>query len=623
MRVSEHVTKISELRQRIREADETVADWEVRDLWNQAQLELERVRLYADLVAAAYFEGDKPNERERTRAGFASELITGGVAQYRLWLEELRDAERPLVPFHWELEFPEVFIRKNPGFDAIVGNPPFGGRTTVSVSNVPHYIDWLTELHVGSHGNADVVAHFFRRAFTILRQEGSLGLLATNTIAQGDTRASGLRWICTHGGEIYSAIKRYKWPGMAAVVVSILHIIKGRYSGPKMLDGREVETVTAFLFHRGGHDDPERHAANRGRSFQGYVVVGLGFTFDDSDSKGIASRVEEMHRLIEEEPRNQEVILPYIGGEEVSTSPALEHHRYIINFGLRSEAECRREWPDLVSIVEQRVRPEREALLARSFSKDKKKRAEKWWQFSRTAQDLQVAIKGLSRVLVTPQTSNSQAFAFISSDIVFANTLLIFPFATYSAFAILQSRVHQIWAAFLGPTMKDDLRYTPSDCFETFPFPLRWETHPTLEAAGEAYYTFRADLMVRNSEGLTKTYHRFHDPEERDSEIFKLRELHTEMDRAVLDVYGFNDIPIEYDFYLQYGMEEDDPRKGRKPWRYGWPEEIRDDVLARLLALNAERAQEEARAGTNTPERSGRRSRKSVTKRSDAETLFS
>ena len=91
-------------------------------------------------------------------------------------------------------------------------------------------MDWLKEVHPESHGNSDLVAHFFRRAFNILRKSGTFGLIATNTIAQGDTRASGLRFICNNGGIIYNATRRYKWPGVAAVVVSIVHIFKDGHS---------------------------------------------------------------------------------------------------------------------------------------------------------------------------------------------------------------------------------------------------------------------------------------------------------------------------------------------------------------------------------------------------------
>jgi hypothetical protein len=102
------------------------------------------------------------------------------------------------------------------------------------------------------------VAHFFRRCFVLLRPGGTLGLIATNTIAQGDTRSTGLRWICTHNGTIYAARRRYRWPGVAAVVVSIVHLRKGAYDGEKKLDGRPVPQITAFLFDKGGHEDPKQ-----------------------------------------------------------------------------------------------------------------------------------------------------------------------------------------------------------------------------------------------------------------------------------------------------------------------------------------------------------------------------
>ena len=106
--------------------------------------------------------------------------------------------------------------------------------------------------------------------------------------------------------------------------------------------------------------------------------------------------------------------------------------------------------------------------------------------------------------------------------------------------------------------MKDDLRYTPSDCFETCPFPEGWETHATLETAGREYYEFRAALMVRNNEGLTKTYNRFHDPDERDPKIVKLRGLHAAMDQVVLDAYGWADIPTGCEFLLDYEIDEEE-----------------------------------------------------------------
>ena len=107
----------------------------------------------------------------------------------------------------------------------------------------------------------------------------------------------------------------------------------------------------------------------------------------------------------------------------------------------------------------------------------------------------------------------------------------------------------------------------PLRLFRDLPLPRRaGRPTPTLEAAGQAYYDFRAALMVRNNEGLTKTYNRFHDPEERDPDILRLRELHAAMDRAVLDAYGWTDIPTDCEFLLDYEIDEEEwGSAGRSP----------------------------------------------------------
>ncbi|HAK94227.1 MAG TPA: SAM-dependent methyltransferase, partial [Planctomycetes bacterium] len=577
-------------------ADETVSDWSLRDMWDEAQTELRKIRLLGDLVLSAFFEGEKTKDREAKRREYADAVVNKRAEEHRVRLDEWRHAEQPLAPFHWELEFPEVFERKNPGFDAIVGNPPFAGKNTVAAGNLAGYPDWLQELHAESHGNADLVAHFFRRAFNLVRTAGAFGLIATKTIAQGDTRATGLRWICEHGGEIFAARKRVKWPGQAAVVVSVLHVMKGSFRGPRRLNDREVDKLTAFLFHRGGHDDPARLAANAGKSFVGSYVLGMGFTFDDTDTKGVATSLAEMRRLIEKDPRNGDVIFPYIGGEEVNTSPTHAHHRFVINFGERSEEECRRRWPDLMAIVQAKVRGTRASHSTAA-----------WWHFERLRPELYAAIAGLERVLVISRVTEHPGLASLGRNMVFSEQLIVFGLPGHAAFSAVQSRPHEIWARFFASSLEDRLRYTPSDCFETFPFPPAWETHPSLEATGKAYYEFRAALMIRNQEGLTKTYNRFHDPEERDPEILKLRELHAAMDRAVLDAYGWTDIPTACEFLLDYEIDEATWGDKKKPWRYRWPDEVRDEVLARLLELNAERAKAEALAGAAAKKPRGRK----------------
>jgi hypothetical protein len=247
------------------------------------------------------------------------------------------------------------------------------------------------------------------------------------------------------------------------------------------------------------------------------------------------------------------------------------------------------DWPELLSIVKSKVKSERDVV------KDAGARLY-WWRFIRIRVELYAAIHDLPRVLAISRHGQHGAFAFMPTGMVFSEATIVFPLPTFAAFATLQSQPHDAWMRFLGSSMKDDLRYTPEDCFETFPFPRDFESHPALEAAGEACYTFRADLMVRTGLGLTKTYNRFHDPEERDPDIARLRELHRAMDEAVLAAYGWSDLlpQLEYGFYPDFEPTEDEdgePIKVRL--RYRWPNALREEVLGRLLDLNAQRAAEE------------------------------
>ncbi len=645
--VHERMQRATQYRKEILDAGDTLRPEDKAQKLAVADEALDFVRFAGDLCVAAFFAGEKDKQRKKLRDEYLDALTgylqTGDLCKRPTKeVDALRkptpDSPHPISPFHWEIEFPEVFSRENGGFDAFVGNPPFAGKNYLIKGNREYYLDWLQTLHEESHGTADLVAHFFRRAFGLLREGGCFGLIATNSVGQGDTRSTGLRWICTHGGTLFAARKRYKWPGQAAVIVSLVHVSRGELQPPFDLDGRAAPMITAYLFHSGGHESPAALLANGGRSFIGSYLLGMGFTFDDAGSDGAASPIAEMDRLIRKDPHNAERILPYIGGEEINEHPRHEPCRYVISFedwplqrddlGNSWDAadnNQRREWlrsgivpldypekvardyPDLLSIVEQRVKPER------MKQKDAGGR-HKWWQFLRSRPELHRAIEGLPRVLLCSRIGNAFAFTFVPAGIEMNEKTVVFPFATAAPFAVIQSRIHEAWARFFSSTLKDDLQYTPSECFETFPFPEGFDPDPRLEAAGDAYYEFRAALMIRNNEGLTKTYNRFHDPNETSPGILKLRELHAAMDRAVLDAYGWTDIPTSCLFLLDYEEDEDEDadsgaapraRSRKKPWRYRWPDDIRDEVLARLLDLNARRAEEERLTGVAANRKTG------------------
>lgn len=444
-RVDDRLDEVGKLRFAIDAMGDTDDVRAKRRLLGDADAALADVRLIGDALAAAFFGADKARKREERRAALEGQVLgwldgtraRGDVEQV---VAALRGGGRPVTPFHWELEFPEVFDRRNPGFDAFVGNPPFAGKNTVIAGNAGEYLPFLQTVHPESHGNADLVAHFFRRAYGLLREGGAFGLIATNTIAQGDTRSTGLRWLCTHGCTLYEARTRYRWPGHAAVVVSVVHGRRGAHAGPYRLDGRPVGRITAFLFHDGGHDDPKPLAENAGRSFQGSIVLGMGFTFDDANPDD-ATPITEMRRLIAADARNAERIFPYIGGEEVNDSPTHAHRRYVINFGEMGEDEARRGWPDLMRIVEARVKPERSKL---GDNPDAKRRKKYWWHWGRYTPALDEAMRHHARVLIIARVSNAFAFTFGSARTVFNEKVVIFPFDDGAALCTMQSRVHEV-----------------------------------------------------------------------------------------------------------------------------------------------------------------------------------
>ncbi len=609
------------------------------------------LRTVGDLLVAAFFNGKKPKDREELKKLYLEATLQHSTAQeleeeLAEPLERLREGEKGIQPLHWQLAFPDVFGRALTGFDVFVGNPPFAGNNTFIQGYPDGILDWFKQLHRESGGQCDLVAHFYRRCFHFLRVGGSLGLIATNTIAQGDTRASGLRWICLNGGSIYAARRRYKWPGIAAVTISIVYVHNGEYIGKRSLDSLPVERITAFLLSQGGDEDPKQLTANSGFCFSGSHVTGSGFTFEDCedadyDTPGTPSPVARVESLIEANPVTREAIHPYIGGEEINSSPTHAYCRYIINFGDMEEAECRRKWPELMNIVEKKVKPSRMLNKRESYRKY-------WWQYAEKRPALYAQLQNCEHVLMHSFTSKYLQFARLGTGIVYAAPHIVITLPGWQYFGVLQSTLHEVYVLHTSSTLEDRLSYKASDSFETFPFPFGLcvaEDMPdsTIDASFQvANISFlchekRAQLMIANDEGLTSTYNRFHDPAETSSGLMELRRLHGGMDQAVLNAYGWSDVSTAYGFGLDYLDLEEDAHlpedllqriddgelffldagdaldfqgqlqaygaiTGRRklPWRYRWPDAVRDDVLARLLALNAERYAEEVALGLHS-----------------------
>jgi len=554
-----------------------------------------RARLIADVCVGAFFAEakSKAREAERERRLGLVQLWLDGDEDAGTQLEALQHEIRERLPvFHWMLEFPEVFHAERPDpledgkvnraafMDAFVGNPPFLGGSSVSSGFGEAYRHWLPCIHDGAHGNADLSAHFFLRAAALLGDHGTIGLIATNTIAQGDTRATGLQALAGRGVSIYDATRSMPWPGDAAVTVAVVHLACGRASATRRelrLDGRAVETISSRLRATGERPDPVKLAANAGTSFLGAKVYGQGFTLTP----------EERDALVAMDPRNAERIFPYLGGKEVNSSPTQSHERYVISFGQMELSDAER-WPDLIAIVREKVKPERDRNNRVNYR-------ERWWQFGEFRPGLYEAIAPLDRCLVTARVTKHLCFSFQPTDRILNEKLYVFPLPSYTAFAVLQSRVHEGWTWLLSSTMKTDLNYSASDCFETFPFPAPdpRTVHCDLEAMGTRLYETRAAHMVEQGEGLTTTYNKLEDPDCTDAPIARLRRLHEEMDAAVLAAYGWDDLEVP-------------PYCPATPAEERAAEAFSDAVIGRLFVLNAERAEDERRRGLGSSGKRGK-----------------
>ncbi|TKB08841.1 DNA methyltransferase [Desulforhopalus sp. IMCC35007] len=542
-----------------------------------AEKSIETIRRKATVAIAAFFNGAKQTERE-------SNLVS-----YRYWLEridkdnkakaeilkivyDLTSGDNPVIPFCWGIEFPEVFSRRASGFDAIVGNPPFLGGKRISTELGKPFAVWSSG-YSGMNGNADLAARFFRRAFDLINSKGSIGFVSTNSISQGDTRRGGLRYICNNGGTIYHADKRVKWPGQAAVIVSIVCISKKELV-VKYLDDKRVKNITAFLFHQGSSDDPYKLAQNADLGFVGCDIKGQGFLFDDNDE--LASPRKLADELITNNPKNKECIYDYMSGEEINDSYNHKPIRKIIFFGDKSLEEARL-WPDLIDIVEKKVKSERQ-------SKSKDLANWDWWRFWRNRNKLRSKISNLEKVIAISRVSQWGAMAMVSPKPIYSEAVVIIALEDTASFAILQSNIHGIWSRFFSSSMKDDLRYSVEDCLETFPFPDKWQQNKLLKDIGEKFLIARQSYMQEISCGLTQFYNRINSPEENSKKISALRSLIQEIDTAVIQSYGWDDIQLSYDFIEEYKVQNGK----KKAWRYRWPDDIRDEVLGRLLFRNSQ-----------------------------------
>lgn len=535
----------------------------------RARAEVAPLRLAADsVIATALPLGGKPgkplNEALADLRPLVRDHAMSDGAELLQRIESGLGGRRPL---HWILEVPDVMTRG--GFDAIIGNPPFLGGQKLTGAIGTDVRDWLVNVLAGGRrGSADLVAYFLLRAGDLLRGGGRFGLIATNTLAQGDTREVGLDQLVAGGVTLTRAVQSRSWPARSAnLEFAAVWGTKGAVpkSVARYADDLPVRAISTLLEGEGratGH--PVRLGGNAGIAFQGCIVLGMGFVLNPSEAR----------EWLDTDPRHVDILFPYLTGVDLNSRSDASAARWVIDFGSRP-VDSAAEFPLAFQRVRERVKPERDRNNRKAYR-------EYWWQYAEKRPAMRKALINLDECLMLAQVSNTLQTVVTPTSLVPSHKLIVFASDDRALLATLASSMHYLWARRYSSSMRTDLSYSPSDVFLTLPRP---EPTDRLTTAGRTLDTERREMMLRRDLGLTKFYNLVHDPDladRFDPDVARLREIHVEVDEAVMEAYGWDDLPLDHQFSTY-----------RQMIRWSISPAARVEVLDRLLEENHRRAAQE------------------------------
>jgi hypothetical protein len=572
-----------------------------------------KLRDLADAVAAAALStaGQPPDafddrltaiegnlQRLLTQDDVMSPLEDEFRATLDAWLRGPRP--EPLRPLHWALEFPEAM--RGGGFDAIVSNPPFMGGTTIRSRVGKDFLSYLGQFVAGGRtagGRADLCSYFLLRNLSIA-QHGRVGIIATNSIAQGDTREVGLDQVVDMGWTIYRAEKSQHWPGKASLEVALVWTGQPGEHEARILDGQTVLKIAPSLDQVSlVQGNPYRLVAMHGTSSKGCDPNGMGFVLS----------IDEARSLIEKDVRNRAVLFPYLNGDDLNSHWDQSASRWVIDFN-DWPIDKAMEYGDVFAIVDEKVRPERQRKNSDGTYVLRKPLPQRWWQHADKRPALRRAIVDLDRVLVIARHSTIGLPQFVSTHQILSDATVVFITDSSANLALLSSSAHFFWWTTKGEsTLETRLRYTPSDGYETFPQPALTER---VALAGEELEAFRHGLMERRKLGLTDLYNLVYQEAVDDVGIMRLREIHREIDEAVREAYALDEerepairtyessvasapLPSWHEIDLTYGFYE-----LRQGLRFTINPQAGIEILDKLLALNHYRYEQEVKQGLHS-----------------------
>ncbi|WPP45563.1 class I SAM-dependent DNA methyltransferase [Pseudomonas sp. AN-1] len=492
-----------------------------------------------------------------------------------------------------------------PQADYIVGNPPFIGASTMRRALGDGYVDAVRGTWPEVPESADFVMHWWHIAAESVRagKVRQFGFITTNSIKQTFNR----RVIETQLGAknplvLAFAIPDHPWVDAtdgAAVRIAMTVGANDAEEGRLLtsLDERETDSDERHvtLAEKRGvlHADLRMGAnvaaaaalgANRGISVRGLVLMGAGFVVDEQQAGELG-----LGHVVGAE----KVIRPYRNGKDITDKP---RGVFVLDAYSLSRDQLRELHPAVYQWLLERVKPERDL-------NPRPGRRENWWLFGEPNPRLRASLAGLPRFIVTSMTAKHRTFQFLNQGILPDQGLVSIALPGAKSLGVLSSRVHVLWAQATGGRLGvgNDPRYNNTRCFETFPFPdTTPEQQERIRSLAEQLDAHRKRQQAMFPEltltGMYNVLEKLRTGEELNAKdkvihaqglVSLLRELHDELDRAVFAAYGWDDLADRL-----VGLPGATTPLADKPEEQA---EAEEELLRRLVELNAQRAAEEAR----------------------------
>ncbi|MDB1112810.1 Eco57I restriction-modification methylase domain-containing protein [Pseudomonas extremaustralis] len=596
------VNEAIELRQRLREMP--IRD--IHDVEAMARLDADaRLRLdvsgrVADaLVGEVLATGDGAASLER---GLASLSIQAGQAfnneksalealevRSKMTLTvDLPTGKSTRIPFHWPLEFPEVFVRQRLGFDAFVGNPPFIGNRLWK-GTLGDRLQWQCQMILGSPpGKIDLCVVFHRRAVDLIRQEGCYGLLATSNIAEGSAITVGLG-VVAQQGEIYFARKAMPWPGAAAVDIAIVCFRKGSWNGVRNADGADCPRIGSRLEPEFGDVWEPKELPNEIFSFEGV-----------NNSKGLAFVITDESPWFERlRSETNSLLRPYITGDDITSSALTRLERWALDIADRDLDEIRATWPEAYRFLIEEGLPTRTIAALKSY----KGLIDRWWQFWNHRAELMRRLRRQETFVAFSKVTKYPICMPAPSDWIYTNKVLLIEESRPDFYAICLSSLFRRWVeVFSGGKLEGRLQISITESVNKYPLPA-FEVSDEGKYAAAAFKNLAVQYSSDNGCGLTDVMNAVHTPTNADATVAELRNLLVTVDAQVAAAYGWTDIETAYDFRDFAGGSVNDP------WRWALSEDVTAELMRRLTELNRHCFEELslAQATASSPAKRGRR----------------